>query len=361
VDEAALRGFLEVHLGGNQARIEATLERFLDPRVVERLPDAGVRAGFLTLTGTLGDLVVEPFLAGELDVTGFCYGTPADPDRIVGPAAPPGPDAIPVDDALGPAGDTVDPAGTAVGPSSTAVGPSSTAVGSGTEVGSGTAVGRSGTAVDPAGTAVGSGIAVGPVDVPDHWRVVNERYRFEPYPLLAGCLLHELLRHEPPVSHAEETVLHALAAAVHLQILARTPDLAGRTELARRQSSLALALLCSRVPGQATVRMIAPDGPGTIPGGAPFLWTPDFWSLPFRPDLTEARPPTAAFRAVLDALLGPPPELEPPRLVDERLAEQLDEQVLATELRPHELVAAAVALGLADASVVHGATEPQPA
>jgi len=40
-----LATFLEVHLGGNRARIDVALERFHDERVVERLPDATVRAG----------------------------------------------------------------------------------------------------------------------------------------------------------------------------------------------------------------------------------------------------------------------------------------------------------------------------
>jgi hypothetical protein len=281
VGEVELRTFLEVHLGGNRARIESTLDRFHDPRVIERLPDAGVRAGFLTLTGTLGDLVIEPFLAGELAVTGFCYGAPADPSRVVGPPARP-------DEA-----------------------------------------------------------SDGQRDIPTSWRVVNQRYRFEPFPLLAGSLLHDLLHHEPAVSDDEETIVHALLAAVHLQILARSPQLAGPTELARRQSSLALSLLCSRHPDQAEVRIIAPDGLGTIPGGARLMQTPDFWSIPFAPDLTDPQPPTAALRLVLDALVGPMPEVDHPVVVDERVAELLDERVLGRELRPHELVAAAAALGLA--------------
>ncbi|MGZ7015317.1 MAG: hypothetical protein ACXVLK_19555 [Acidimicrobiales bacterium] len=270
---ADLARFLEVHLGGNRARIDVTLERFNDSRVIERLPDAGVRAGFLTLTGTLGDLVIEPFLTGELPVVGLSYGVIADASRVVGPAADPG------------------------------------------ELGT-------------------------------RWRVVNQRYRYEPFPLLAGSLMHDLLHHEPAVSDAEETVLHALLAAVHLQVISRSPALAGTTELARRQNSLALSLLCSRRPGEAQVRIVAPDGLATIPGGSPSMQTPDFWSIPFAPDHPDPRPSTLALRMVLDALLGPVCELDRPVVVDDRVAELLDDVVLGRELLPHELVAAAEALTL---------------
>jgi len=272
---AELTAFLERHLGSNRARVDVTLERYHDSRVIERLPDPGVRAGFLTLTGTLGDLVIDPFLTGELPVVGISYGRTADASRVVGPAADPG------------------------------------------ELGS-------------------------------RWRLVNERYRHEPFPLLAGSLLHDLLHHEPAVSDAEETVLHALLAAVHLQVISRSPELAGTTELARRQNSLALSLLCSRRPGRPEIRIIAPDGLGTIPGGAPSMQTPDFWSIPFAPAHPEPRPPTLALRTVLDALVGAEAGARAgtPVVVDEQTAELLDDLVLSRELRPHELLAAAAALGL---------------
>jgi hypothetical protein len=270
---AELERFLDVHLSGNRTRIEGALERFHDSRVIERLPDAPVRAGFLTLTGTLGDLVIEPFLSGELPVVGFSYGVIADATRVVGPAADPG------------------------------------------ELGT-------------------------------RWRVVNERYRHEPFPLLAGSLMHDLLHHEPAVSDAEETLLHALLAAVHLQVISRSPGVAGTTELARRQNSLALSLLCSRQPGEPEIRIVASDGLGTIPGGSPSMQTPDFWSIPFAPDLPEPRPPTLVLREVLDALLGTVAGADRPVVVDEQVAEMLDAVVLSRELRPHELVAAAAALTL---------------
>jgi hypothetical protein len=266
--------FLPVHLGGNASRIEATMARFDDADVAERLPDAVVRAGFLTLTGTLGDPIVGLFLAGELSVTHLAFGRPADPNRVVGPSA------------AGPAAH----------------------------------------------------------------RVVDERYRCEPFALLAGSILHNLVHHEPVVSDAEETLGYGLLAAVHLQVISRVPDLAGTTELARRQNSLALSLLCSRSPGSAVARMIAPDGLGTIPGGAPDRQTPDFWSIPFAPHHPEPAPPTPALSALLDSYLGEVEKEDRPLLVDGGLAAMIDDHVLTRELRPHELVQAAIALTVLDAA-----------
>jgi hypothetical protein len=113
-------------------------------------------------------------------------------------------------------------------------------------------------------------------------RVVNCRYAAEVPTLLAGSLAHDLLWSGPGAGQYEEVVLHALVALVHLQLLARAPVLARTgTELARRQNSLAITLLNSRHPGRADISVQAPDGPGTIPGGAPAMQTPDFWSIPF--------------------------------------------------------------------------------
>ena len=100
--------------------------------------------------------------------------------------------------------------------------------------------------------------------------------------LLLPSIVHDLLWSGPGAGHAEETVLHALGAYVHAQLLARDRSLAALgTELARRENSITITLLNSRQPGSATVTLVAPDGPGTIPGGAPNMQTPDFWSVPF--------------------------------------------------------------------------------
>ena len=141
------------------------------------------------------------------------------------------------------------------------------------------------------GATASPGRIVGPrPDAPNTTRAVNERYRAEVPTLLAGSLAHDLLWSGPGAGQYEEVVLHALVALVHLQLLARTPALAHTgTELARRQNSLAITLLNSRHPGGAGIAVRASDGPGTIPGGAPDMQTPDFWSIPF-----VSGPPVAA-------------------------------------------------------------------
>jgi hypothetical protein len=135
------------------------------------------------------------------------------------------------------------------------------------------------------GPTASPGRIVGPPEAPDagaRVRVVNERYRAEVPTLLSGSLAHDLLWSGPGAGQYEEVVLHALVALVHLQLLGRDPALARTgTELARRQNSLAITLLNSRHPGGADLAVRAPDGPGTIPGGAPDMQTPDFWSIPF--------------------------------------------------------------------------------
>jgi hypothetical protein len=177
-------------------------------------------------------------------------------------------------------------------------------------------------------------------------RLVNERYRAEHPALLAGSLVHALLAGPPPRGHAQEALLHALLAAVHLQLLARAPHLAGLgTELARRQSSLALSLLNSRRPGSPRVRLIAPDGPGTIPGGAPGMQTPDFWSIPFAPAEPRPAPAPEALRAVLRRLLGPAVPLDGPLAYDERLTRIVDEGLGRAWLAPMQVVRAGRAMG----------------
>src|SRR5262249_7267616 len=136
------------------------------------------------------------------------------------------------------------------------------------------------------GHTAGRGRVVGPAADDDgaatSGRVVNDRYRAEHPALLAASLTHDLLWSGPGAGQYEECMLHALGAMVHVQLLAIAPRLASLgTELARRQNSLAITLLNSRHPGAADVSLIAPDGPGTIPGGAPAMQTPDFWSIPF--------------------------------------------------------------------------------
>ena len=150
------------------------------------------------------------------------------------------------------------------------------------------------------------GRVVGPtVEGGEAERVVNERYRAEDARLLLPSIVHDLLWSGPGAGHAEETLLHALGAYVHAQLLARDGSLADLgTELARRENSITITLLNSRRPGSATVTLVAPDGPGTIPGGAPGMQTPDFWSVPFASRVDDGAPISPLVREVLSTIAG---------------------------------------------------------
>ena len=152
-------------------------------------------------------------------------------------------------------------------------------------------------------------------------RFVNARYRAEHPVLVAPSLVHDLLWSGPGAGQYEEVVLHALCALVHVQLLARHPFVGElRTELARRQHSLAITLLNSRRPGRAEISLLAPDGPGTIPGGAEGMQTPDFWSIPFVSGPPQAAATPAPLADVL-ALVAPSgaPALPAPLRYDEAL------------------------------------------
>jgi hypothetical protein len=175
--------------------------------------------------------------------------------------------------------------------------------------------------------------------------VVNDRYVGEHPALLAGSLAHDLLWRPELSGHAAETVLHALAAMVHLQLVAREPRLAHLgTELARRQSSLAITLFNSRRPGSSRIALVAPDGVGTIPGGAPSMQTADFWSVPFAAVDDTAAPPL--FAAVVDALVAPDRPRPQPLRFDEPLGAWLSTNLRDDWLPPLDQLRAGIALGL---------------
>jgi hypothetical protein len=156
------------------------------------------------------------------------------------------------------------------------------------------------------GVPVAPGRIVGPATTgPLGDRVVNDRYRAEHPALLAGSLVHDLLWSGEGAQQYEEVTLHALCALVHAQLLARAPFVATTgTELARRQNSLAVTLLNSRHPGSAELSVRAPDGPGTIPGGAPGMQTRDFWSIPFVTGPPVASDAPALLGTVLALVVG---------------------------------------------------------
>lgn len=194
---------------------------------------------------------------------------------------------------------------------------------------------------DPGGSRI-AGLAQ-PADRETH-RVVNERYRHE-HPFLAtGSLLHQLCWNPGADGNPQEVLLHALLAVAHAQLLALVPSLVGTTELARRQQSLVLSLLCSRPAGSAKVRIIAPDGEGTIPGGEPSMQTPDLWSIPFASgDPAVPAPPTLAL------VVGPwitGDEAGALRTFDRHLVEVVDAQAMDRWLPAETVGAVLAALGV---------------
>jgi hypothetical protein len=180
-------------------------------------------------------------------------------------------------------------------------------------------------------------------------RVVNERYRAEHFALVAPSIAHDLLHRPVGARQGEEALLHAVLAMVHLQLLAAVPGLGElRTELARRQHSLAITLLNSRRPGDDRIRLVAPDGPGTIPGGDPALQSPDWWSIPFGDPAPgpDATPP--ALTGVLAGLAAPHGADDAPRHFGDELARWVDDHQSRTWLPVRAQLRASVALGLLD-------------
>jgi hypothetical protein len=192
------------------------------------------------------------------------------------------------------------------------------------------------------GPLASPGRVIGPGPAGERW--VNERYGAEHPALVAPSLVHALLAGPEPRGHDEEALLHALLALVHLEIVLRDPPLAALgTELCRRQNSLALTLFNSRPPGGWGLRIVCPDGPGTIPGGAPRMQSPDFWSVPFAPPGATPAPATPALCTVLTAVAGAEPPA--PLVHGEALARWVDEHLDSGWLGPADRVTAGRAVG----------------
>lgn len=190
------------------------------------------------------------------------------------------------------------------------------------------------------------GRVVGPVagGDPGH-RVVNRRYRAEHPGLVVASLAHALLWSGPGAGHDEEATLHLVGAVAHLQLVDRQPALAHTgTELARRQNSVALSVLTSRHPGDDRVSVVAPDGPGTLPGGDPAMDTPDFWSIPFGPPSASPVPAPALLAPVVAAMAGGP--VGSAGAYGPGLAAELSASGLAGALPTGSQLRVAVALGL---------------
>jgi hypothetical protein len=201
------------------------------------------------------------------------------------------------------------------------------------------------------GATTSPGRVVGPVTgSPGSVRAVNDRYRAEHPALMAPSIAHDLLWNPHGAGQFEEATLHMICALVHLELIALRPALAhSGTELARRQNSLAVSLVNSRRPGDATIRVIAPDGPGTIPGGAPTMQTCDFWSIPFVGGAPATSPAPALLGTVLQRAVGATIGLEPIVDYDHALGEMLGRTGLDGALDPVAQLRAVVSLGLLDA------------
>jgi hypothetical protein len=190
-------------------------------------------------------------------------------------------------------------------------------------------------------------------DAPAGTRVVNDRYRAEHPALLAGSLAHDLLWSGPGAGQYEEATLHALCAFVHVQLLARAPFLARLgTELARRQNSLAVTMLNSRHPRSADLAVRAPDGPATIPCGAPGMQTPGFWSIPFVAGPPATGPAPALLGTVLRAITGS--DAPAPLRYDDALGSWWSAQGVRGALSLADQATAAGALGLIDVPETSG-------
>jgi hypothetical protein len=202
------------------------------------------------------------------------------------------------------------------------------------------------------------GRVVGPVEGgPEVMRVVNDRYRAEHPALMASSIAHDLLWNVGGAGQFEEATLHMVVALVHLQLVAKSPSIAHTgTELARRQNSLAISLLNSRQPGESIIRVIAPDGPGTIPGGASKMQSIDFWSIPFVGGEPAPSPIPTLLPSVLRLATGSSTDLSMSGNYDQSLGEELSSCGLGGALPPTPQLRAMVALGLLDEIMVAAAT-----
>ena len=200
------------------------------------------------------------------------------------------------------------------------------------------------------GVPISPGRIVGPVlDGESKNRVVNERYRSEDPLLVAPSLAHDLLWNTVGAGQFEEATLHLICALVYLQLVMREPALAHYdTELARRQNSLAISVLNSRAVGESELRVIAPDGSGTIPGGAPAMATPDYWSIPFvgGPPATSPAPPLLS--VVLNRAVGGNEPLGVIDQYDNALGEAISSHGLRGALSEYHQLRVALTLGLID-------------
>ena len=82
LDDDAATAALEDLLDGDSLRI--ALDRFVDPDLVERVPDAGVRAALCLLAGGPAEPELDAFLAGETHVQRLGLGATTGRGRVIG-------------------------------------------------------------------------------------------------------------------------------------------------------------------------------------------------------------------------------------------------------------------------------------
>jgi hypothetical protein len=148
---------------------------------------------------------------------------------------------------------------------------------------------------------------------PNLTMLFSRRYAAEHFALLSSTFAHEILHlhGSGQITATEEVIVHAVTAVVHMQLLARHPELAtGGTELARQANQEVLLFMNSRTPGSSRSAIIAPGGRGTAPGSTrsrrDLYGHGKEWNL-FRqqaPLPTDSSPTPPPFAKVLRALLA---------------------------------------------------------
>jgi hypothetical protein len=203
------------------------------------------------------------------------------------------------------------------------------------------------------GAPVGS-IATVSGNPPNLIMIFNRRYAGENFALLSSTFAHEILHLHMggKITATEEVILHAVSAAVQMQLLAHRPELAtGGTELARQANQEVQLFVNSRVPGSSRSTVIAPGGRGTAPGSTrsrrDLYGHGKEWNL-FRqqaPLPTDSSPAPPVFANVLRGLLAPGTVVPKPLNYTMKTAE-LFSRLNDTWLAPVDRLRVSVLLGL---------------
>jgi hypothetical protein len=181
--------------------------------------------------------------------------------------------------------------------------------------------------------------------------IFSERYEREHFALLAAVFAHEILHHDIGAAATEEVLLHAVASAVHMQLLDRHPRLATLgTELARFMNDEVLLFVNSRVPGSSKSAIVVPNGKGTAPGSVQsrrdlYSHGEDFSTLGNPPGAGDDDAAPEVFRSLLRALLVPGTAI-PKRVTYSKKTALLFSRMNDTWLSPVARLRVSVLLGL---------------